>query len=133
VTTPHIENLVGQKLSAGDGFAEVADSSAAMFDVSIDQNDLALLHAGDRAAIKLEGYPMKVFRGTVALISPKSQMEREQRVFYARVQVPNDQGLVRPGMQGRGKISVGWRPVGFVFLRGPAMWAYSKLWSLMGW
>jgi multidrug resistance efflux pump len=133
VTTPHVENRVGRKLSAGDVFAEVEDSSAATIDVSIDQDDLALLHTGDRAAIKLEGYPTKTFRGTVRVVSPKSQMEQEQRVFYARVHVPNGEHLIRPGMQGRGKISVGWRPVGFVFLRGPAMWIYSKLWSWLGW
>ena len=133
VTTPHIENLVGRKLAAGDNFAEVADSSAAIFDIAIDQSDLSLLHAGDAAAIKLEGYPTKVFRGIVAVVSPKSQMQQDQRVFYARVQVPNEEGLIRPGMQGRGKISVGWHPVGFVFLRGPATWLYSKLWSWVGW
>jgi RND family efflux transporter MFP subunit len=133
VTTPHIENLVGRKLSAGDDFAEVEDSSAATIDVSIDQDDLSLLHPGDKTAIKLEGYPTKVFRGTVTVVSPKSQMEQEQRVFYARVHVANDEGFIRPGMQGRGKISVGWHPVGFVFLRGPAIWLYSKLWSWMGW
>lgn len=133
VTTPHVENFVGRKLSAGDTFAEVADSSTATMDVTIDQNDLPLLHAGDRVAIKLEAYPTKTFRGTVTVVSPKSQVEQDQRVFYARVQVPNADGLIHPGMQGRGKISVGWRPVGFVFLREPAAWLYSKLWSFMGW
>jgi RND family efflux transporter MFP subunit len=133
VTTPQVENLVGRKLSAGDDFAEVADSSVSTIDVSIAQDDLPLLRAGDRAAIKLEGYPTKTFRGTVKVVSPKSQIEQEQRVFYARVDVPNGEGLIRPGMQGRGKISVGWRPVGLVILRGPATWLYSKLWSWMGW
>jgi RND family efflux transporter MFP subunit len=133
VTTPQVENLVGRKLSAGDDFAEVADSSVSTIDVSIAQDELSLLHAGDRAAIKLEGYPTKTFRGTVKVVSPKSQIEQEQRVFYARVDVPNGEGLIRPGMQGRGKISVGWRPVGLVILRGPAIWFYSKLWSWMGW
>jgi RND family efflux transporter MFP subunit len=133
VTTPHIESFVGRKLSAGDDFAEVADGSTATIDVSIDQDDLSLLHAGDAAAIKLEGYPSKTFRGTVTVVSPKSQMEQDQRVFYARVHIPNGGGLIRSGMQGRGKVSVGWRPIGFVFLRTPAMWIYSKLWSWMGW
>jgi len=133
VTTPHVENMIGRRLAAGDDFAEVADSSAATLDISVAQNDLSLLHAGDKAAIKLEGYPTKVFRGTVAVVSPKSQMELDERVFHARVRVPNDEGLIRSGMQGRGKISVGWHPVGFVFLRGPATWFYSKLWSWLGW
>jgi RND family efflux transporter MFP subunit len=133
VTTPQVENLVGRKLSPGDDFAEVADSSTSTIDVSIDQEDLSLLAAGERAAIKLEGYPTQTFRGTVRVVSPKSQVSGDERLFYARVDVPNAQGWIRPGMQGRGKISVGWRPVGFVLLRGPAAWSYSKLWSWLGW
>ncbi len=133
VTTPHIEDLVGRKLSAGDNFAEVADSSSATIDVSVDEGDLALLRVGDKAAIKLEGYPTKTFRGRVTIVSPESHVEQEQRVFYARVAVPNSDGLMRPGMQGQGKISVGWHPAGLVFLRRPAMWLYSKLWAWMGW
>jgi hypothetical protein len=60
-------------------------------------------------------------------------VEGEERVFYARVTVPNADGPLRPGMQGRGKISAGWRPVGYVLFRRPAMWIYSKLWSWLGW
>jgi RND family efflux transporter MFP subunit len=132
VTTPHVENLVGRKLSAGDDFAEVEDSSTASIDVSIDEPDLPLLHAGDTAGIKLEGYPTKTFRGRVTILSPKSHLEQDQQMFYARVAVPNGDGLMRPGMQGRGKVFVGWRPVGYVLLRRPAMWAYSKWWAWTG-
>jgi RND family efflux transporter MFP subunit len=132
VTTPHIENSVGRKLSAGDEFAEMEDSSEATIDVSIDQDDLPLLRPGNRTAIKLDGYPTKTFHGTVTVVSPRSQMEQDKRVFYARVQVPNGDGLIRPGMQGRGKISVGWHPVGYVLLRGSASWLYSKIWGLLG-
>ncbi len=60
-------------------------------------------------------------------------MADDQRVFYARVALPNVPGLMRPGMRGEGKISVGWRPIGFVLLRRPLMWAYSKLWDWIGW
>jgi len=138
VTTPHIENLVGSKLAAGDNFAEVADSSSADIDVAVDENDLSLVTTAQGkgevpAAIKLEGYPTRTFRGTVMVVSPKSHTEEDARAFYARVSVSNKDNLMRPGMQGRGKISVGWHPVGFVFLRRPAMWLYSRVWSWMGW
>ena len=133
VTTPHVENLVGSKLAAGDNFAEVADSSAADIDVSVDEDELSLVNGEDAAVIKLEGYPTKTFHGRVMVVSPKSHVEEDARAFYARVTVPNKDNLMRPGMQGRGKISVGWHPVGFVLLRRPAMWLYSKVWSWIGW
>lgn len=133
ITTPHVEDLAGRKLSAGDGFVEVADSSAASIDVAVDEADLSLLHAGDKAVIKLEAYPTEKFHGIVSVISPESHLADDQRVFYARVALRNTHGLMRPGMQGEAKISVGWRSVGFVFLRRPFIWLYAKLWGWMGW
>ena len=76
---------------------------------------------------------MQVFRGPVAVVSPKSQADGDARFFYARVDVTNPDGRLRPGMQGRGKISVGWRPIGFVLFRSAFMWLYSKLWWWFGW
>lgn len=133
VTTPHVEDLAGRRLAAGDTFAEVADSSQARVDVAIDESEVSLLRSGAGSAIKVEGFPTHTFRGNVTVISPKSQPEGESRFFYARVDVSNPDGRLRPGMQGRGKVSVGWRPVGYVLFRGPFMWVYSKLWSWFGW
>jgi RND family efflux transporter MFP subunit len=133
VTTPHVEDLTGRHLAAGDTFAEVADSSDARVDVAVDESEVSLLRSGAAAAIKVEGFPTQTFRGHVAVISPKSQAEGDARYFYARVDVPNPDGRLRPGMQGRGKVSVGWHPVGMVLFRGLFMWLYSKLWWWFGW
>jgi RND family efflux transporter MFP subunit len=133
VTTPHVEDLTGRHLAAGDTFAEVADSSESRVDVAIDESEISLLRPGAAAAIKVESFPTQTFRGHVAVVSPKSQAEGEGRFFYARVDVPNPDGRLRPGMQGRGKISVGWHPIGMVFFRSPFMWLYSKLWWWFGW
>lgn len=133
VITPHVEDLVGKHLDAGDTLAEIADSSQARVDVAIDESEISLLSPGDTAAVKVEGFPTQTFRGTVSVISPKSQVEGDARVFYARFDVANPDGRLRPGMQGRGKVSVGWHPVGYVLFRSPFLWLYSKLWSWFGW
>jgi hypothetical protein len=36
-------------------------------------------------------------------------------------------------MQGRGKISTGWRPAGVVMFRRIGMWIWTKLWDWFGW
>ena len=68
----------------------------------------------------------------VSVLSPKSQMDGEKRVYYARIDVANPDGVLRPGMQGRGKVFVGWRQSGYMLLRGPAMWFRTKLWNWFG-
>jgi RND family efflux transporter MFP subunit len=133
VTTPHVENMVGRHLAVGDTFAEIIDSSRAIVDVGFDEQDIVLLRRGTTAAVKLEGYPTHTFRGSVDVVSPKSQADRDSRLFYARITIPNSDGRLRPGMQGRAKISAGWAPVGYVLFRRPAMWIYSRLWRVLGW
>jgi RND family efflux transporter MFP subunit len=133
VSTPHVENMVGRRLQYGDTFAEVMDTSWAIVDVSIDDTDAGLLKNGLPAVVKLNSYAMRTFHGDVVVVSPKGELQRESRVFFARVALPNQDGSIRSGMEGRGKVKVGWYPAGYVLFRGPAVWLYSRLWSWFGW
>jgi len=133
VSTPHIENLVGRKLKFGDTFADVVDNSQALVDVTVDQSDISLVGVGQKARVKLDGFPSRTFNGQVAVVSPLARLEGDSRAFYARVSVPNSDGVLRAGMQGRAKVSTGWHPAGKVFFRQPVMWIWSKLWEWFGW
>jgi RND family efflux transporter MFP subunit len=133
IATPHVENFVGRKLGRGDTFAEVVDSSREIVDVAIDDGDAGLLQVGQKASVKLNSFPTRTFHGQVAVISPKAESVHEAPVFYSRVALNNADGAIRAGMEGRGKIRVGWRPAGYVLFRGSLLWAYSKLWYWLGW
>ena len=133
VATPHVEDFVGRHLNAGDEFAQIVNNSDAMVDIAVDERDVTHLHKGAKAVVKLDGLPLRTFKGNVDVVSPKSDVVGDDRVFYARARIVDPEGQVRPGMQGRGKISAGWHPIGYVLLRRPAMWVYSKLWSWFGW
>jgi RND family efflux transporter MFP subunit len=133
VSTPHVENFAGRRLQHGDSFAEVVDASSAVVDVAIDDTDAGYLHAGSKAAVKLNSYAMRTLHGHVLVVSPKGQTQGESRVFFARVLVPNNDGSIRTGMEGRGKVSAGWYPAGYVLFRRPVVWLYSRLWTWFGW
>jgi RND family efflux transporter MFP subunit len=133
VATPLVENSVGRRLVHGDTFAEVIEVSPVTADVAISEQDAALLRSGESSSIKLESFPLQTFRGHVTVVSPQTQVEADGRIFVARVKVPNSDGAIRPGMQGQGKVSVGWHPAGYVLFRGAAMWVWGKLWSWFGW
>ncbi|MFZ0277910.1 MAG: GAF domain-containing protein [Candidatus Sulfotelmatobacter sp.] len=132
VATPHIENMVGKRLQYGDTFAEIVDTSRAIVDAAIDDTDSAQLRAGEHASIKLNSFPTRIFRGDVMVVSPKGTLQGDSRVFFARVAVPNADGAIRSGMEGRGKVRVGWYPAGYVLFRKPFLWIYSRAWSWFG-
>jgi len=133
VATPHVEEAVGRHLDSGQKLADITSMESASVDVTIDESDMRLLRTGERASIKLDAFPMQTFRGSVAVVSPIGYPGAEDQIYYARLNVPNPQALLRPGMQGQAKILSGWRPAGYVIFRGPAMWLYRKLWSWVGW
>jgi len=133
VSTPHVEEFAGRKLMQGDSFAEIVDASQATVDVAVDDADVGLLKVGQKAVVKLNSYPTRTFHGDVVIVSPKAELLHEAPVFYARVNLPNADGSIRSGMEGRGKIAVKWSPAGYVFFRKPYLWLYSKVWGWLGW
>ena len=132
ISTPHVENMVGRRLQYGESFAEVTDVAQSVVDVAIEDADASLLRTGARGAVKLNSYPMRTFRGDVAVVSPQGTMQGDTRVFFARVEVANPDGAIRAGMEGRGKISAGWYPAGYVLFRRVGLSLYSRLWSWFG-
>ena len=133
VSTPHIENSGGRRLQLGDSFAEIMDSSQTVVDVAVDDVDAGLVHPGLNSVTKLNSYATRTFRGKVSVISPKAEVSNDQRIFFARVALDNSNGALRAGMEGRGKITVGWYPAGYVIFRRPVLWTYSHLWTWFGW
>jgi RND family efflux transporter MFP subunit len=133
VATPQLENLVGHKLQQGESFIDIVDNSNALVDVALDQTDVALLRLGEKTRLKLDGFPTRTFRGQVAVVSPQGVLREDGPVFFARVSVPNPDGALRSGMQGRGKILTGWRPAGIVMFRSFGIWLWTRLWNWFGW
>jgi len=133
VVTPNLQNAAGEHLDAGAPFAQVLDSNSAVVQVAIPERDVTLLGAGQPAAIKLDSYPQRTWRAPVSVVSPQATAGDGERTFTVEIPIQNADAALRAGMTGRAKVFVGWRPAGYVMLRGPALWAWQTLWNWIGW
>jgi RND family efflux transporter MFP subunit len=133
VVTPALENTAGKYLQAGTAFAQVLDLSTAQMLVSIPERDTALMSPGENVSIKLDSYPQRTFHGRVSVVSPEAKAGDGERTFTALVPLSNADASLRAGMTGHGKISLGWKPAGYVLLRSPALWIWQTLWNWIGW
>ncbi len=133
VVTPDLQNVAGKHLDAGDAFAQVLDLSSAIVQVSIPERDTVLMKPGENVAIKLDSYPQRTWRGPVSVVSPEAKAVDGDRTFTVEVPLSNADASLRAGMTGRAKISIGWKPAGYVLLRRPALWAWQTLWNWIGW
>ena len=133
VVTPDLQNFAGKRLDAGASFAQVLDLSSAIVQVSIPEQDLVLMKRGAEVAIKLDSYPQRTFRGRIAVVSPEAKSGDGDRTFTVEVPLSNADATLRSGMTGRGKVSLGWHPTGYVILRRPSLWVWQTLWNWIGW
>jgi RND family efflux transporter MFP subunit len=133
VVTPDLQNLSGKRLDAGTTFAQVLDLSSAIVQVAIPERDLVLMKPGEEVAIKLDSYPQRTFRARISIVSPEAKAVDGDRTFNIEVPLSNPDATLRTGMTGRGKVSLGWHPAGYVLLRRPALWIWQTLWNWIGW
>lgn len=133
VVTPNLENAAGEHLDAGASFAQVLDLNAAVVRIAVPEQDAELLRSGQPAAIKLDSYPQRTWHNAVSLVSPQAVAGDGVRTFSVEVLLPNADAALRAGMSGKGKISIGLRPAGYVLLRRPALWLWQTLWNWIGW
>ena len=87
VVTPNLQNAAGKHLDAGATFAQVLDLNSAVLQVAVPERDAALLHTGEKAAIKLDSYPQRTWRNAVSVVGPEAQAGEGERTFTAEVPV----------------------------------------------
>jgi RND family efflux transporter MFP subunit len=133
VVTPDLQNVAGKHLDAGVQFAQVLDLSSAVLQIAVPERDAPLLSAGQKAAIKLDSYPRRTWRGRISVVSPQARAGDGERTFTAEVPLSNSDASLRGGMTGRAKISIGWRATGYVVLRRPTLWIWQTVWNWIGW
>jgi len=133
VVTQDLQNVAGKHLDAGTAFAQVLDLSSAIVQISIPERDTVLMSPGEHVAIKLDSYPQRTWRGPVSVVSPEAKAGDGDRTFTVEVPLSNADASLRAGMTGRAKITLGWKPAGYVLLRRPALWVWQTLWNWIGW
>jgi len=131
VMTPRLDERVGQLLAAGAELAVLAETSALLVEVAVAEDDATRLAVGQPVSTKMNSYPTRTFRGNVSRVGAVVHAEAGERFVIAETRVENPDGLLKPGMLGKAKISTGRRPIVVALLRRPARWAAAKLWPLL--
>jgi Cu(I)/Ag(I) efflux system membrane fusion protein len=92
------ENRVvnGQAVQAGDNLFLIADRSLLWVDLAIFETDARMLQVGVPVELTVDALPARTYQGRVTFIQPG--VDTTTRTLTARVEVPNRDGRLRPGM-----------------------------------
>ncbi len=88
----------GHNIQAGEVLMTIADLTQVWGDADIYQSDLPYVRVGMPLELSLPYWPDKTFRGKVIFVSPT--LDPETRTLKARLEIPNPDLLLRPGMYG---------------------------------
>jgi cobalt-zinc-cadmium efflux system membrane fusion protein len=86
----------GITYAGATGSLTIADLSHVWVICDVYENDLAGVHVGQHADIRINAYPGKTFSGTISDIG--AQLDPTLRTAKVRIQVQNPQNLLRLGM-----------------------------------
>lgn len=94
----------GDYVDTGQPIYRLADLSRLWAQLEIYETDLHWLALAQEVALTTQSYPGETFTGTISFISPV--LGERTRTVRARVEVPNPDGRLKPGMFVRGAVQV---------------------------
>lgn len=103
----------GDYLKTGDPFFKIADLSELWLYLDAFESDLPWLHYGQDVTFTVEAFPGESFEGRIAFIEP--EVDRQTRTVSIRVNVPNPDQRLKPGMFARGRVTARMGAGGTVF------------------
>jgi cobalt-zinc-cadmium efflux system membrane fusion protein len=95
ITDQQVTNAAGVQGLASPNPFTIADLTYVWIVCDVYENDLASVHLGEKAEIRLNAYPDKVFSGVISNVGPL--LDPNIRTAKVRIEVRNP-GLMRPGM-----------------------------------
>lgn len=98
---------VGDYVEAGDDIVNLEDIDPLKVDFRVPERYLRTLEAGQKVRVEVDAVPGKGFNGIVYAIDP--HVDPEGRSVALRARLPNEDGVLRPGLFARVKLVVGER------------------------
>ncbi|MEJ5365402.1 MAG: efflux RND transporter periplasmic adaptor subunit [Desulfosoma sp.] len=98
-TVVHKDGFEGMYVKTGTRIYTIADLSSLWLKLDAYESDLAWIGVGNRVRFETQSYPGEEFSGIVSFIDPF--LDEQTRTIKVRVDVPNPDGRLRPGMFAR--------------------------------
>ena len=93
-------------VSGGTTLVKMADLSTVQARALIDEIDIGRIQPGQPAAVTVEAFPGRTFRGTVAKVEPQAVVEQNVTMFPVLVRLENPDRLLKPGMNSEVSIDI---------------------------
>jgi HlyD family secretion protein len=85
-------------VSGGTPIVDIADMSTVFIQAGVDEVDIGKIKIGQPAIVLADAFPQKRFQGKIIRIAPEAKIEQNVTLFDVIVQVNNEEGILKSGM-----------------------------------
>lgn len=126
------ENRRGGQVKGGETLFEVAAIQRLRVEVHVDERDVEMVRAGQKAELATTSQPGKSFPFTVERVVPEGTAKEGSNVFlvYGKLDC-NVEPTWRPGIEGEASIHIEKRTLFYKWMRKPYEWARLKIWTYL--
>ncbi|MGB5472858.1 MAG: HlyD family efflux transporter periplasmic adaptor subunit [Gammaproteobacteria bacterium] len=129
VVSGDLSQSLGSPVARGDVLFEVAPLEAYRLVLRVDERDMNAIATGQAGRLKLSGLPGDALAFEVSRITPVSESADGGNYYRVEAQLHETPALLRPGMEGVGKIELGERKLLWIWTHRLFDWMKLKAWS----
>jgi RND family efflux transporter MFP subunit len=129
VVSGDLTQSLGSPVSRGDVLFEVAPLEDYRLILSVDERDMPDVVLGQSGQLKLSGLPGDELGLSISRITPVSEANDGANYYRVEARLENPPALLRPGMEGIGKIEIGERRLLWIWTHRMLDWLELKIWS----
>jgi len=94
-------------VGGGTVLMQMANLDTVQVRALVDETDIGKIQPGMDVTITVDAFPSRPFRGTVLKIEPQATVQQNVTMFPVLVRIPNEGGLLKPGMNAEVEVHVG--------------------------
>jgi multidrug resistance efflux pump len=127
VASGDLSQLIGTAVQRGQILFEIAPLDAYRVILDVDERDVRLVEAGQTGELVVSALPNRNLPFVVDKITPIAEARSGRNVFRVEGRLTDNPSLLRPGMEGVGKIEIGRRNLAWIWLHPLIDWM--RIWS----
>lgn len=93
-------------VSGGTTLFTMADLSRMQVRAKVSEADIGQVAPGQTAKVTVQAYPGRTFTGKVVKVEPQAVVEQNVTLFPVLIQVDNQEGLLKPGMNAEVSVQI---------------------------
>ncbi len=129
IVSGDLSQALGSPVERGEVLFEIAPLDAYRLILNVDEREISSVGVGQRGHLGLSAVPGERIPFTVEKITPVSVAEDGRNSFRVEARLEREPKLLRPGMQGVGKIEVESRSLFWIWTHKLTSWLKLWIWS----